>query len=456
MQSQLDTLIAPGTQSYIDQFDRLRDRLPGHNIDWLNDQRTKSLARFGRLGFPTLRDEDWKYTSVRGITSKRFVVEADPGNDDQPVDLSAFAIEGLKSHRLVFVDGVFNPRLSGIGESSESNGGFNVESFASALGRVPATAESLLGSVIQNSGHGFTALNNAMYRDGVIITFAADEKISCPIEIIHYGRAQLSISQPRNLIVCGPQSRGQIIERYVSGSTHNTLSNSVTEVLLEDGASLDYYLVQNQSSAAYQVCGVWVKQSPRSRFSCQTITLGGALVRNDLQVNLGGPEAHCDMLGVYSLTGRQHVDNHTTMIHAAENCSSREIYKGVLGQRARAVFHGRVRVDEGAQKTDAAQSNNTLLLSRNAEIDTKPQLEIYADDVKCSHGVTVGQIDEKSLFYLRTRGIGEPEARALLTYAFVNDVLSEVKIEPLRQYLESILRRQLVKAEDEGDETSKL
>ena len=350
MQSQLDTLIAPGTESYIDQFDQLRDRLPGYNIDWLNDQRTKSLARFGRIGFPTLKDEDWKYTSVRGITSKRFVVGADQDNDDQTVDLSSFAIEGLASHRLVFVDGVFNPRLSGIGESGGSDGGFNVESFASALGRAPAYVESLLGSVIQDNGHGFTALNNAMYKDGVIITFAADAKISCPIEIIHYGRAQLSISQPRNLIVCGQQSRGQIIERYVSGNTHNTLSNSVTEVLLEDGASLDYYLVQNQSSAAYQVCGIWVKQSPRSRFSCQTITLGGALVRNDLQVNLDGPEAHCDMLGVYSLTGRQHVDNHTTMIHAAENCSSREIYKGVLDQRARAVFHGRVRVDEGAQK----------------------------------------------------------------------------------------------------------
>ncbi len=446
MQSRLDTLIAPGTESYIDQFDRLRDRLPGHQIDWINDQRTKSLARFGRVGFPTSRDEDWKYTSVREITGKRFAVESGPDDDGQTVDLSPFAIEGLESHRLVFVDGVFHPRLSGIGESGGPDREFCVESFASALERAPGYVESLLGSVIQDNGHGFTALNNAMYRDGVILTFAADAKVPGPIEIIHYGRAQLSISQPRNLIVCGPRSRGQIIERYVSGNTHNTLSNGVTEVLLEDGASLDYYLVQNQSSAAYQVCGIWVKQSPRSRFSCQTITLGGALVRNDLQVNLDGPEAHCDMLGVYSLAGRQHADNHTTVIHAAENCSSREIYKGVLDQRARAVFHGRVRVDEGAQKTDAAQSNNTLLLSRNAEIDTKPQLEIYADDVKCSHGVTVGQIDEKSLFYLRTRGIGEREARALLTCAFVNDVLSEVKIEPLRRYLELILRRQLVNA----------
>ncbi len=455
MQSQPDSLIAPGTESYIDQFDRLRDRLPGHNINWINDQRAKSLARFGRVGFPTLRDEDWKYTSVREITGKRFELEAESDHLEQTVDLSPFAVEGLESHRLVFVDGVFDPQLSSIGEPGESgesgqgNGPFNVESFASALERMPETVESLLGSVIQDNGHGFTALNNAMYRDGVIITFAAGAKFPRPIEIIHYGHAQLSISQPRNLIVCGPQSQAQIIERYVSGNDHNTLSNSVTEILLEDGASLDYYLVQSQSSAAYQVCGVWVKQSSRSRFSCQTITLGGALVRNDLQINLDGPEAHCDMLGVYSLSGRQHVDNHTNVKHAAENCSSREIYKGVLDQRARGVFHGRVRVDEGAQKTDAAQSNNTLLLSRNAEIDTKPQLEIYADDVKCSHGVTVGQIDEKSLFYLRTRGIGEQEARALLTYAFVNDVLSEVKIEPLRRYLESIVRRQLVSAESE-------
>ena len=456
MQLPLDTLIAPDTESYIDQFERLRDRLPGHNIEWLNRQREKNLARFGRIGFPTTRDEDWKYTSVRGITGKRFVVDGELDDEQRTVDLSPFAIEGLESHRLVFVDGLFDPGLSTIGGAGESgglnagglDGGLGVESFAMALARDPTYVESLLGSVVQDNGHGFTALNNAMYRDGVIITFAARAEIARPLEIIHYGRAQLSISQPRNLIVCQRQSRGQIIERYVSGGAHNTLANSVTEALLEDGASLDYYLVQNQSAAAYQVCGVWAKQSARSRFSCRTITLGGALTRNDLQVHLDGPEAHCDMLGLYSLSGRQHVDNHTTVVHAVENCSSRELYKGVLDQRSRAVFHGRVRVDEGAQKTDAAQSNNTLLLSRDAEIDTKPQLEIYADDVKCSHGVTVGQLDEGALFYLRARGIGEREARALLNHAFVSDVLSEVEIDPLRRYLESILLRQLINTGD--------
>ncbi len=442
MQPQPDTLVTPGTETYIDQFNRLRERLPGHNIAWLDTQRAKSLARFGRIGFPTLRDEDWKYTSVRGITGKRFVV-ADPDNDKQPVDLSPFAIDGLESHRLVFVDGVFNRPLSTVGNSGGAQCEFGVESFGEALARAPDYVESLLGSVIKDRGHGFTALNNAMYRDGVIITLPARAEVSRPIEIVHLCRAQLCLSQPRNLIVCGLQGCAQIIERYVSASAHNTLSNSVTEILLEDGAALDYYLVQNQSSAAYQVCGIWVRQFPGSRFSCRTITFGGALVRNDLHVNLDGPQAHCDMLGVYSLGGRQHVDNHTNTLHAAENCSSREIYKGVLDQRARAVFHGRIRVDQGAQKTDAAQSSNTLLLSGNAEIDTKPQLEIYADDVKCSHGATIGQIDEKSLFYLRSRGIGEQEARALLIYAFVNDVLGEVNIKPLRRYLESILRQQL-------------
>lgn len=454
MQAQPETLIAPGAENYIDQFDQLRDRLPGNSIDWLNSQRAKSLARFGRVGFPTLRDEDWKYTPIQPITSKAFLVEAGQGDEGQEVDISSFIIEGLKSYRLVFVDGVFDPVLSNLRELAMNglDGGLRIESFASVLDRTPAYVEPLLGSVIQDNGHGFTALNNAMYRDGVVITFVSGVKTELPIEIIHLGRTQLSMSQPRNLIVCEHQSRGQIIERYVSANTNNTLSNSVTEVILNDGAALDYYLVQNQSGKAYQVCGVWVRQAAGSRFSCCTATLGGAIVRNDLRVNLDGPEAHCDMLGVYGLAGRQHADNHTTVVHNAENCSSREIYKGVLDQRARAVFHGRVRVSEGAQKSDAEQSNNTLLLSRDAEIDTKPQLEIYADDVKCSHGVTVGQIDEQALFYLRSRGIDSEEARTLLTYAFVTDVLNKVDIEPLRHYLEAALRQQLMHAA--GSETA--
>ena len=218
-----------------------------------------------------------------------------------------------------------------------------------------------------------------------------------------------------------------------------SFSNSTAVFTLGDGAQLDYYLVQDQSDTSWQVSTIEASLSRDSRFSSRVISLGGALVRNNLGVSLDGPGGHCDMLGVYHGTGKQHIDNHTTMRHAAAHCTSRELYKGILDQRSRAVFHGRIKVDQDAQKTDATQANNNLLLSANAEIDTKPQLEIYADDVKCAHGATVGQIDETALFYLRSRGIGEKDARLLLTYAFLNDVLAEVEVEPLKVALESKL-----------------
>ena len=444
MQMQLDTLLAPGAKFYIDQYDQIRDQLPGSDIDWLASQRANSLARFGKIGFPSLKDEDWKYTSVKPIISKNFVVDSEAVKDSQVEDISEYLIEGMQSRKLVFIDGVFDSALSDM-QSLES--GLEIETFASS--KNPGTisklgADSVLGSVVDSNGHGFTALNNALYKDGVIIKISGSTNVELPIEIVHISCSELSISQPRNLVVLDAGCQLQIIERSVSKGSNKTLLNSATEVILGEAAQLDYYLIQNQSSTAYQVSGMWVNQSAGSRFSCRTITLGGGIVRNDLRANLIGAEAHCDMLGVYSLAGKQHVDNHTTMVHGAENCSSRELYKGVLNQRSRAVFHGRIKVAEGAQKTDATQSNNTLLLSRDAEIDTKPQLEIYADDVKCAHGATIGQIDEQSLFYLRSRGIDLEDAKSLLTYAFVSEVLGEVDNEPLRAYLEEIIGQQLI------------
>jgi Fe-S cluster assembly protein SufD len=445
MQAQPDSLVSPGTETYLQQFEQLRGELPGQDVPWLDELRQSSMNRFSSMGFPSQRDEDWKYTSLRGITSKSFgqAVAA-----KSPVATADLVVPGLDSYRLVFVDGILEQMDKA---AFDLPNGLEINTISSVLAKTPESLQPYLGRAIGESINGFISLNSALYRDGVVVSLEPDVELDKPLELVFVSSSDLSLAQPRNLVIAGENSRAKIIERYLSQGDESTLSNSVTEIFLSAAAEIDYYVVQTLSRSAYQVCGIWVSQAQRSRFSCRTVTLGGGLVRNDLRSEMHGPQAHCDMLGLYSLSGKQHVDNHTTMIHGAESCTSNELYKGVLDQRSRAVFHGRIKVRQGAQKTDAHQTNNTLLLSRDAEIDTKPQLEIYADDVKCSHGATIGQLDENSLFYLRSRGLDADSARSMLTYAFVNDVLDEIDIEPLRQYLEGILGKQLIRGTQSVD-----
>ncbi|MCY3769488.1 MAG: Fe-S cluster assembly protein SufD [Gammaproteobacteria bacterium] len=438
MQAPPDHLLAPGTGHYIEQFGQLNHCLPGNRDQWSRDQRKTSLAHFGKIGFPTQKDEDWRYTPLRPITGKSFdLVTADPVAADD----GKFGIPDLDSYRIIFRDGVLDPDPSDLDQLGDH---IEVQPVSSFLDDGPEARKSGFGEIIGAEEHGFTALNSALFNGGVVMTLQAGAVVDKPIELIFISGRKLAMAQPRNRIVAERGSKMQVVERYVSAGPHPTLTNSATEIVLDEGAEADYYIIQTQAKAAYQVCGVWVRQAAASRFSCRTVTLGGALVRNNLCAELGGADAHCDMYGAYSLSGRQHVDNHTTMIHAARNCTSNELYKGVLDQRSRGVFRGRIKVEPDAQKTDAQQANNTLILSRDAEIDTKPQLEIYADDVKCSHGATIGQMDEQALFYLRSRGIDRQEAESLLTYAFVSDVLGQIEIDSLRRYLEKVLGEQLI------------
>lgn len=451
----------PATEHYLRQCQALADLLPGRRVDWLQARRRDALARFAHIGFPTRRDEDWRYTSVAPITGGSFRgagnaprpdFEGEDGGELQPLDLAQ--IDGLKSHRLVFIDGQFAAHLS---HPIAANAGVTIEPLGRVLDERPELVEQAFGSVTPRNEHGFTALNNAGSQDGVAVILAPGAATELPVEMLFVSRAAGRFNQPRNLIIADEGSRAGLIERHISAVETapatgragergaGTFTNSATEIVLGDKAEVDYHLVQTQSAAAYHICGVWVRQARGSRFRCRTVTLGGALVRNDLGVELAGEQAHCDLLGLYSVAGTQHVDTHTTVTHAAENCSSRELYKGVLAQRGRAVFHGRIVVRPSAQKTEAAQTNNNLLLSPAAEIDSKPQLEIYADDVKCSHGATVGQLDENALFYLRSRGLDQARARALLTSAFVNDVIGEIEIGDftLRDALENMLAERL-------------
>ena len=431
-----DSLMAPGTGHYMGQFDQLSQCLPGNQHPWFLDQRKINLARFGKVGFPTQQDEDWRYTPLRPITGKSFELAT---ADTVPADVGKFEIPDLDSYRILFRDGILDPGVSDLDQLGDQ---VHVQPVSDFLDDGPKALKSGFGEITGGTEHGFTALNSALFNGGVVMTLKAGAVMDKPLELVFVSGGNLALAQPRNRILLERGSQVQVIERYVSTGPHPTLTNSATEIILDEGAQADYYIIQTQSNSAYQVCGVGVRQEAGSRFSCRTVTLGGALVRNNLCAELRGAQAHCDMYGAYSLSGRQHVDNHTTMIHAAPDCTSNELYKGVLDQRSRGVFRGRIKVEQDAQKTDAQQANNTLILSRDAEIDTKPQLEIYADDVKCSHGATIGQMDDKALFYLRSRGIDLKEAESLLTYAFVSEVLSQIEIEPLHRYLEKVLGEQ--------------
>ncbi len=415
--------------------------LPGRHLQWLERHRQLNIDALSRDGFPSQRDEDWRYTNVKTITSSAFQTAVDDQINEGA--LTGLFTEGLDSYRVVLINGQL---LSSYGLKPPSEKELILMPLAEAL---EPYAQLIREYFEENDGSrlaadGFTALNHAWSSEGVFIKVEAGIHLDKPIELIMVGYGDDTINQPRNLIVIGEGAQVTILERSVNLEHGASLTNAHTRISLADDAQVDYYIMQELNERSSHIGSTKVNQMRDSRFSIHTLTLGGRLVRNTLRVELRQPGAHCDMLGLYSADGRQHIDNHTSVIHAANGCSSHELYKGVLNHRARAVFHGCIRVDAGAQQTDASQTNNNLLLSRDAEVDSKPQLEIYADDVKCSHGATVGQLDPESLFYLRTRGIDEQWARSLLTFAFLNDVLEKIKLPSIRDHIESVLAKQYI------------
>jgi len=307
--------------------------------------------------------------------------------------------------------------------------------------------ERHLGRYADPATHAFVALNTAFFEDGTFIEIPKGAVLQKPLHILQvsYGAGQPSVSHPRNLILVGDTGQASIIETYFSLEEDVTFTNAVTEIVAGEGALVDYCKLQQESDAAFHYARVQVQQERSSSVTTHSIQLGGALTREEVQTVLGGEGAESLLHGLYIITGRQHVDNHTLIDHAKAHCSSREVYKGVLEGKSQGVFNGKILVRPDAQKTDSKQSNKNLLLSEDAIINTKPQLEIYADDVKCTHGATVGQIDPEAVFYLRSRGIGVHEAKKLLTYAFANDVMERIKFEPLREKLAERLYARLAR-----------
>ncbi len=425
-----DTEVYLGPRSHIP--------LSGKGITWLDNMRTEAADQFAENGLPTLRDEDWKYTNVRPITKLGFKPFRPLTAHSGQTQLRHQQIDGLATLQMVFVNGFFSAQLSRLaGLPAE----VKLQSLEAMLAQDADRIQPTLGSCLPENKHGFSLLNTAYINDGAYIEIPAGCELETPIELLFVidGSPDAQVAQPRNLIIAGDNSRCTVIERYIGVGGQKTITNTITEVLARPGSKIDHYKLQQENDVDFHISGLFVSQDRDSEVTNHNIAIGAALSRSDIRFNLRGTNASCVLNGLYLGSGKQHIDNHTQIDHVVPNCSSDEFYKGVLTDRARAVFHGRIVVHQGAQKTDAQQQNNNLLLSKDAEVDTKPQLEIYADDVKCSHGATVGQLDSNALFYLLSRGIEANLARSLLTFAFASDVISRVRLPALRDSLEQLL-----------------
>lgn len=424
---------------------RSRLELPGTGVDWIEAMRRDNARRFQELGLPTPRDEDWKYTNIKPITRKPFAPAA--GGSLSEAELDVFDIPELDAHRVVLVDGRYVPELSRIDGLAD---GVRICGLAEAINEDPSQVRPWLGRLADESEHGFRALNSAFLQDGVFVRVPDGCRIDKPVELrcVQRSDSEEIVSQPRHLVVAGEGSRFTLIERYLSMHDNRCLTNAITEVFAQADSQVEHYKLQQESTRGYHVGSWLIQQQAGSRVMTHNVALGGAIARTDIRVRLEGERAYCGLNGVYVLNGRQHVDNHTMVDHQVADTTSNEFYKGVLDGRARAVFHGRVVVHPDAQRSDARQQNKNLLLSEDAEVDTKPQLEIYADDVACSHGATVGQFSADALFYLKTRGVDEQTARSLLTFAFANDVIAGFGLPELRSYVEHELTSKMFKVDD--------
>lgn len=406
------------------------------NTDALGPLRQKAIEHFAAAGFPTTQDEEWAFTNIAPLTRNNFEL-AESTTVPAAVEDYRYGLKGL-----VFVDGHF------AGAHSDLNGLPNdvfIERLSIAAGTIIVAA---LGRAASTEGEAFTALNTAFWQDGAIIHITSGVVVEQPIHLLFVSTGQRAhvVSHPRVLVVAGPNSQATVVESYIGLGAGPYLTNSVSELFLGHDAVLDHYRIQRESAAAFHIAATHVYEERAAQFRSTSINLGGRLTRHHVHTALAGEGVDSTLNGLYIADGGQHVDNHTLIEHAEPNCQSHEFYKGILGGRATGVFRGKIHVHQAAQKTDAYQANQNLLLSATAQINTKPQLEIYADDVKCSHGATIGQLDADALFYLRSRGMGHREAVRVLTRAFAGEVLDRVRIPVLKDSLNQLVDRRLDQA----------
>jgi Fe-S cluster assembly protein SufD len=425
------TQVVKEKNSYFSIDNLLANTRANNRPAWLINLLEKAGERYEKLDFPTTRDEEWKYTNIAPILKVPYGQPADHYVLTQET-VAPFTFEESRHSQLVFLNGRFSREFSNLSGLPE---GIIVSNLAQALAEHPKLVSGYLGAYADHQDEVFTALNTAQISDGAFIYIP--KIVEAPIHLLFISTAEEPfVSHPRVLIVAAEGAIASIIESYVSPGEEVYFTNAVTEVYAAQGSVITHYRLQDESERAFHIATTEVFQERDSSYSSYAISLGGEIVRHNLNVLLSDEHIETTIDGLYVVSGRQHVDNHTLIDHLKPHCTSHQLYKGILDGKSRAVFNGKVFVREGALLTDAHQLNKNLLLSGDAIIDTKPQLEIFADDVKCSHGAAVGQLEDEELFYLSTRGISPERARALLTYGFAEDVISKIKLRSVREQLD--------------------
>jgi Fe-S cluster assembly protein SufD len=428
-------------ESYLEAFSELEKLAAWRDLPWWRKLREDAFARFAQVGFPTTHDEDWRFTNVSAIAQTPFQLATKESSSVSPEELEPWRVPDIRC-QLVFVNGRFAPELSQIGKLPA---GVTAGSLADEFSNHAQAIEAHLGRYLDIRRDAFSALNTAFAEDGAYVHIRKGVVAEDPIYLLFVstGNKEPLMSHPRNLIVAEAESQASIIEDYVSLNSGTAFCNTATELVAGDSAVVSHYMVEREHPQAFNVSTLRIQQGRSANVASHSVLLGGGLVRNNVHPVLAGEGAECLINGLFIGSGRQHLDNYMLVEHASPHCDSRQFYNGILDGHAHGVFHGRIVVHKDAQKTDAKQTNRNLLLSDDAQIDTKPQLEIYADDVKCTHGATIGQIEENALFYLRSRGIDEVSARKLLLLAFANECLDRMKQDSVRTHLETLINRHL-------------
>ena len=422
-------------------FAQALEKRPEGGPRWLEDLRSRGAARFTALGIPTVRDEEWRFTNVAALNSIEFAPAGQMSGAAERLHGFAYTDAPV---RLVIVNGRFDTTLSRVKGLPQ---GVQAGSLAAAMKDHADVVQRYFGQLADFTSRSFAALNTAFVQDGAFVHLPDGAIVDTPIHIIFVSGADGStvMAHPRTLIVAGANAQAKIVESYIGAAGETYFTNAVSEVFVGENASVDHYKVQRESLDAFHIASLHAHTSRSSRFSSHSFALGGKFVRNDALAILDGEGGDCTLNGLYLADRDRLIDNHTTIDHAKPHNGSHEVYKGILGGASRAVFNGKIIVRQDAQKTDAKQTNRALLLTDGATINTKPQLEIFADDVKCTHGAAIGQLDDEAIFYLRARGLSFAEARDMLIHAFAGQVLDGVQIPELRDALEAELFEQLAK-----------
>lgn len=429
--------------SFINEFRQFEASLNGSAQGLLHEKRKASLSLFGEAGFPHAKNEEYRYTNIGKALQKNIGSNTGSAASELGADaIKGFLFPGLEANQLVFINGHYRADLSHFtGNGNE----IVIQELSEACRQQPEKVAEALNKYARPESDPFIALNSAFTHNGVFLEVPANVVVEKPV-VIHFisdGSLQGSTSQPHNLFLVGRSASVSVVEVYNSTGENSTFTNVVTEIEVQANARVQYFKLQTEQDNALQVNTTNIHQQADSVVTTTTITLGGAMVRNNLNFTLDGQNIESNMFGLYYLKGDQHTDNHTVVDHCKPHCQSNELYKGIMDDRSTGVFNGKIFVRQEAQKTNAFQSNKNILLSDNATINAKPQLEIWADDVKCSHGATTGQIDEEQIFYLRSRGLSEKSAKSLMLYAFAADIVDHITIEPLKEHFLNILSEKL-------------